>query len=196
METKGYLDFLTKTQKLKNTLRHSWTDDINRQESTAEHTWHMSLMATAFFKKLNRKVNLEKVLQLITVHDLAEALTGDVPNFLENRNNKFEDEKVAISEIIKTLPSKESEELKSLWMEYEERETAEARFVKMLDIIDVYFQHLVADISTWHELEYKVNLELPPKSQALLEEEPFLLGLYQGIHVELKKKVQDAKISL
>lgn len=192
MEPKTYLDFLYKAQKLKSTLRHSWTDDINRQESTAEHSWHMSLMAIAFYKKLNRKVNLEKVLELITIHDLAEALTGDVPNFLETRTNKFKEEEKSMTEIIKTLPLKERGELKLFWIEYEERKTAEARFVKMLDIIDVYLQHLVADISTWHEKEYKVNLELPPKSRALLEEEPFIFSLYQEIHKELEKKVQNA----
>lgn len=193
MKVKNYLEFLNNTQKLKAVVRHSWTEDKNRQESTAEHSWHMSLMAMVFYGNLNRKVNLEKVLQLITVHDLAEALTGDVPAFLETRNNKFEEEESAITDIIKTLPLDVREELKTLWGEYEERKTTESRFVKMLDLIDVYFQHLTADISTWHEMEYKVNLELTPKAQVLLEEEPFIFDLYQGIHEELVKKVENAK---
>ena len=193
MKIQRHLEFLRKTQKLKAVVRHSWTEDKTRQESTAEHSWHMSLMAMAFYGKLNRKVNLEKVLQLITIHDLAEALTGDVPAWLDSRTNKFEQEERAMGEILKTLPQKAHEELKALWLEYEERKTAEARFVKMLDLIDVYFQHLMADISTWHEKEWKINLEISPKSQALLEEEPFIFDLYQGIHEELVKKMENAK---
>jgi len=187
------LEFLSKTQKLKSAVRHSWTDNINRQESTAEHTWHMGIMAMAFYKNLQNEVVLEKVLQLITIHDLAEALTGDVPAWAETRTNKFEEEGKALTEILKTLPAEPQEEIRGLWLEYEEGKTPEARFVKMLDLIDVYFQHLMADVSTWHEVEWKVNLELSPKSATLLQEEPFIWELYQGIHEELVKKVEKSR---
>lgn len=72
MQPNDFLQFLSKTQRLKSTLRHSWTDNINRQESAAEHSWHMSLMAIALEPYLENKVDLSRVLKLVSVHDTGE----------------------------------------------------------------------------------------------------------------------------
>lgn len=184
----NYLEFLEKAQKLKNTLRHSWTEDSHRQESVAEHSWHMSLMAVVFSPELVKKVNLTKVLKMISVHDLGEAITGDIPAFSPNHSTKHGEEKEAIKKIAAGLPSVPNKEIVSLYEEYEAKQTAEALFTKMLDVLDVIFQHLIADISTWSEEERTFNLNR--KSTGFFEKEPFMFQIYNEIHDRLEEKVK------
>lgn len=188
MKTNNFLDFLEKTQKLKHTLRHAWTEDITRQESTAEHSWHMSIMAIVLTPLLKSEVSLLQVLKLIAVHDLGEAITGDTPAFAPIHDQKYKAEKRAVQNIIKSLPAKSQREIISLYAEYEAKETPEAILVKMLDVLDVEFQHLIADISTWSEEELTFNLLL--KSSEYFKNDPFMLKLYRKINNRLKEKVK------
>lgn len=73
------LSFLTLAEKLKTTLRHSWTNDPARQESTAEHSWMICLLAMVLFGKTKLQLDQLKVLKMLVIHDLAEAITGDIP---------------------------------------------------------------------------------------------------------------------
>ncbi|MDP2874338.1 MAG: HD domain-containing protein, partial [bacterium] len=167
-------------------LRHSWTDDAHRQESVADHSWHMAIVAIALAPDLQTKVDLLRVFELIAVHDLGEMFTGDIPAFAA-RAGKYEAEKEAVAKITQTLPTERQKEIFDLWQEYEERQTKEALFVKMLDVIDVINQHLAADISTWSKEEWTFNLNRD--SEKYFKDEPLMLALYNFIHDELEKKV-------
>jgi len=191
MKPIDFLEFLNKTQHLKSILRHSWTDDIERQESVAEHSWHMAVMAIALSPYLKNKIDLFRVLKLISIHDIGESITGDIPAFNGKHNGKYESERKAVEEIIKSLPSERKEEILRLWEEYEQKKTRESIFVKMLDVLDVLFQHLVADITTWAEKETTFNLNR--NSEEYFKEEPFMLELYDLIHTKLDKKVKEFK---
>ena len=67
----GIIKFIKKAEKLKTELRHSWTSEVNRQESVAEHTWSSCLLAMILFDEISIKVNQLRVLKMIIVHDLA-----------------------------------------------------------------------------------------------------------------------------
>lgn len=186
MPTNDIIKFLAQTQHLKSVLRHSWTDDAGRQESVAEHSWHMALMAIALAPDLEHKVDLLRVFELIAVHDLGEIVTGDIPAFAA-RDGKYAAEKEAVEKVTQTLSPERQKEIFALWQEYEERQTKEALFVKMLDVIDVVNQHLVADLSTWSKEEWTFNLNR--HSEKYFQAEPSMLALYNSIHDELEKKV-------
>lgn len=189
----NYLEFLKTSQKLKSTLRHSWTEDPNRQESTAEHTWHMALMAISFSPELKNKVDLFKVMKMICIHDLGEAIVGDTPAFSPSHDSKYADERKAFVDIANYLLPTTNKEITELYDEYKKRESPEAIFTKMLDVIDAIFQHLVADISTWSEVEMTFNLNR--SSTQFFKEEPFMFELYTRIHDELEEKVKKHKKS-
>jgi len=165
MTINEFLKFLKKTEKLEHTLRHAWTGDIKRQESTAEHTWHMSMMAIALEPYLKNKIDLMKVLKLVVVHDVGEAIIGDVLAFNQNHSDKYEAEEKAVLKIVESLPAASQKEIIDLYNEYQAKESKEALFVKMLDVIDVIFQH----------------------------DEPLLSGLYDKIHQKLGEKVGKTK---
>jgi len=151
------LEFLHKAEKLKTLLRHSWLS-TNRQESVAEHTWRIILMAIILEPEMDHKINLIKVLKMLTVHDLAEIYAGDHHAWRNKLRNKYELEKKGLTKLLKTLPPKQKTEIFNLWQEYEDKKTPEAKFAKALDKLETIDQHNLADIKTWVKEEYTYNL--------------------------------------
>jgi putative hydrolase of HD superfamily len=97
---------------------------------------------------------------MIAVHDLAEAIVGDVPAFEKSRrqNNKRSNEANALRKMVSRLDSNPlREEIVSLWEEFELGKSAEAKFAKALDKVEVLIQHNITDISTWEDGDYKLN---------------------------------------
>jgi len=187
MKPEDFLQFIKKTQHLKSVLRHSWTDNIKRQESTAEHSWHMAMMAIVLEPYLKNRINLSRVLKLISVHDIGEIIEGDIPAFRVSVG-KHDRERKAVRKIINGLPSKTRKEIMGLWEEYNEKQTLESIFVKMLDVIDVIFQHLIADISTWSKIEFTFNLTRI--SEKYFQKEPFMMEIYNLILDKLSDKAR------
>lgn len=159
-EIKQLLQFFKECEKLKTELRHSWTSNIGRQESVAEHTWMMALLAITLHGKLSVKVDLLRSLKMIIIHDLVEVYAGDVPAFEKSKRKakKHELEKSAFEKLLSNLPSdKLNKEFMGLWGEFEECETMEAKFAIALDKTEVILQHNAADISTWEQGDYDIN---------------------------------------
>jgi putative hydrolase of HD superfamily len=76
-ELTGRLAFIQQAEALKNVLRSAHTSN-GRRESTAEHTWRLCLMAMVFADDTG-PVDMARVLQLCVLHDLGEAVNGDIP---------------------------------------------------------------------------------------------------------------------
>lgn len=150
------LEVLTLAEKLKFELRHSWLSN-GRQESVAEHTWRMSLMAMLLEPYLEHPVDMARLLKMIILHDLVEAEAGDIPAFdLADENIKLrkqQREQQAIENLRQKLSASTGQELYELWYEFEEKETYEAKVANALDKLEVRIQHNHADISTWIEVE-------------------------------------------
>src|SRR5215471_17820011 len=76
-QVKSILTVLKLAERLKFELRHSYTSS-GRQESVAEHTWRMSLMAVLIEPLLSQKVDTARLLKMIIIHDLVEAEAKDI----------------------------------------------------------------------------------------------------------------------
>ncbi|RFA34559.1 HAD family hydrolase [Virgibacillus dokdonensis] len=151
-------------ENLKTELRHSWLSN-GRRESVAEHTWRMSLMAVLLQPYLNKKVDMEKLLKMIIIHDLVEAEAKDIPVFEimgneEAKQQKQMNELKAITNIKNTLPEEVGGSLYNMWVEFEAKQTYEAKVANALDKLEVQIQHNEADISTWKPIEYELCLQL------------------------------------
>jgi len=160
METKitSILKILTLAEKLKFELRHSYTSN-GRQESVAEHTWRMSLMAVLIEPLLTQEVDTARLLKMIIIHDLVEAEAGDISALEVLRNpalriQKAEKEKQAIENLCEALKETNGQEIFNLFYEFENKETYEALVANALDKLEVQLQHNHADLSTWEEIEY------------------------------------------
>src|SRR5580765_2509447 len=87
------LNVLTLAERLKFELRHSYTSS-GRQESVAEHTWRMALMALLIEPLLKQKVDTSRLLKMIILHDLVEAEARDISalDVLRNPSLRLEKE--------------------------------------------------------------------------------------------------------
>lgn len=191
-EIKNFLAFYQKAEKLKSTTRHSWTADANRQESTAEHSWMLGLLAMVLVEKLETPVDLLKVLKMTVIHDLAEAVTGDIPasEVSDRQKNKYESEKKAIAHIVEGLPKRSVDEIISLWEEHEEKKTPEAQFAHALDKIEAVMQHNLSDIALWDQGDFNIH---PYYKNQFFDYDPFLRVMKDFVDVQSMEKILTAK---
>lgn len=155
MEARAFIEFLRVVEKLKCNTRHSWTSS-GRRESVAEHTWRLSLMAL-LTKDEFPSLDNDKLIKMCIIHDLGEAITGDVPSFFKTEDHEKAEED-AIKNLLSMLPDTLSGEFRALYDEMREMKTDEARLYKALDNMEAVISHNEAPISTWIEKEYTENL--------------------------------------
>ncbi|WP_270938247.1 HD domain-containing protein [Falsiroseomonas oryzae] len=135
----GTLAFLALAERLKDTLRNGRTAS-GRTESTAEHTWRLCLLALVLGDELG--VDTGRLLKVCLVHDLAEALTGDLPAPAPRRAGvKEAREREALGTLTATLPSGPRQQILALWEEYETGATPEGRLARGLDKLETILQH-------------------------------------------------------
>ena len=140
MDISQRLKFIREAERLKNVLRRSHTSE-GRQESTAEHTWRLCLLAMVFEDQLPG-LDFAKVLKMCVVHDLGEAIHGDVPAVMqESGDNKSQRERRDLLTLVEGLSPELCNEFLSLWDEYESAISPEAVAVKALDKLETLMQH-------------------------------------------------------
>ncbi|SCZ09320.1 HD domain-containing protein [Microvirga guangxiensis] len=136
----GALDFLREAEKLKCTLRSGFTSD-GRPESTAEHTWRLCLMALVFADEFEGIDHL-RFIKLCIVHDLGEALSGDIPAVMQTEGSgKSAQERADLEVLTRALHPEKRAEILTLWEEYEAAQTPEAVLAKGLDKLETILQH-------------------------------------------------------
>jgi len=136
----GRLRFLQKAEALKNVLRSGHSSQ-GRPESTAEHSWRLCLMALVFEDRFDG-LDMKKVLSLCVIHDLAEAVVGDVPAILQGDDDgKEEAERRGLAQLVASLDPMLAARFTALWEEYVAAATLEARAVKAMDKCETIMQH-------------------------------------------------------
>lgn len=188
------LEIIKLGEKLKSEMRHSWLSN-GRQESVAEHTWRVSLMAMLMEPNLKQKVDTTRLLKMIIIHDLVEAEAGDIPAFdtLDNikaKEQKSMNEMKSIEKIRDTLGGSLGDELYNLWFEFENKETYEAKVANALDKLEAQIQHNEADISTWKEIEHQMSFMM----DKYVDFDPALQRFKDLIEEEAEDKLKEAGI--
>lgn len=154
MDINELIVFMNIAEKLKCNTRHSWTSS-GRHESVAEHSWRMGLLAMAVADEFN-ELDMNKVIKMCLIHDLGEAITGDIPTFYKTASDEVI-ELNAIDQLLSTVSGSFKHTLKTLFEEMDELKTPEARLYKCIDKCEVVLQHNEAALDTWIELEYELN---------------------------------------
>src|SRR5262245_34096696 len=126
--------FILEIDKLKTIIRRTYLLNEDRAENTAEHSWHLTIMAMLLAEHANEHVNVARVIKMVLVHDIVEIDAGDT-YFYDTAAalDKAEREHAAAERIFGILPEDQGEELRQLWEEFEARTTADARFAVALD---------------------------------------------------------------
>lgn len=136
----GRLEFLREAERLKDVLRSAHTSS-GRPESTAEHSWRLCLMAMVFADQLPG-LDLLKMLKMCVIHDLGEALNGDIPAVDQAAfPDKGAQERNDLLVLMRSLDEPLRNEILALWDDYENAASAEAKAVKALDKLETLLQH-------------------------------------------------------
>ena len=122
--------------RLKRTPRTGWKDvGVPAPESVADHAWGLSLLALVAARETG--LDAGKAAQLAIVHDLAEAITGDLrPGDVDAAEKRLR-ENAAMAELAARLPDASRKHLLALWAEYESLGSPEARLVRELDKVEM-----------------------------------------------------------
>jgi len=133
-EIEHQLVFLVEADRLKSVLRQTTLCDGSRPENSAEHSWHLGLMAMVLARHAGPDIDAARVLQMLIVHDLVEIDAGDTFAYDAAANADREERELRAAErIFGLLPPAQGDELRSLWQEFESQSTAEARVAVALD---------------------------------------------------------------
>jgi putative hydrolase of HD superfamily len=144
------LQFILEIDKLKQVLRQTLLTDSSRPENSAEHSWHLAMMAIALSEHAPTPINLLRVIQMVLIHDLVEIDAGDTFCFDTQANlDKAMREAQAADRLFGLLPSGQGTELRALWEEFEMAETADSQFARALDCLQPFLHNYQTQGGTW-----------------------------------------------
>ncbi len=158
------IKFLLEIDKLKEVVRNSYLISQGRKENSAEHSWHIALLALTLLENTEVKVDILKVLKMILLHDIVEIDAGDLLVYLDSPEilkAKREREQASATRIFGLLPEEQGREFIALWEEFEDEKTPEALYAASLDRVMPLLHNIQSAGKSWQEnnitLEQVVN---------------------------------------
>ncbi len=144
------MSFLVEADRLKTILRRTPLMDNSRAENSAEHSWHLALAAITLGEWAPPGVNLQRVLELVVVHDLVEIDAGDTFAYdIAGNVGKAERERAAAERVFGLLPPDQTAAIRALWEEFEAQQTDESRYANALDRLQALLQNMEAGGGSW-----------------------------------------------
>lgn len=190
MKPQEFLDILRVAEKLKCNTRHCYTTS-GRQESVAEHSWRIALMAMLLSDEEEfARLDMDKVIRMCLIHDLGEAITGDIPAF-EKTESDADSEDRLLRDWVDTFPQAQRESFHTLLDEMDALSTPEAKTYKALDKIEALISHNESDLSTWLPLEYDLQLTY---GQENMKFSPYFTELRKAVDDWTKRKTANRSL--
>lgn len=148
------LAFLAEADRLKSVYRATTLVDGSRRENSGEHSWHLALYALVLADQAENGVNIQRVIQMLLIHDLVEIDVGDVPIHSANGQahasaDTQAAEAKAADRIFGLLPEDTGQDLRTLWEEFEAATSKDALFAKALDRVQPVMANLMSGGGTW-----------------------------------------------
>lgn len=150
--------FYTLCSKLKDTIRKgplTWNASRKRIESVAEHIYGVQMLAISIYYQFNYKLDLNKIIFMLSIHELEEIEIGDLAFYETTREEKIIKGKKATDYILKDFLGKE--EISALLDEYNERKTEEAVFAYHCDKLECDIQMKLYDQEGVFDLNNQPN---------------------------------------
>ena len=185
-ELDGVLAFLRAAERLKTVKRSGWTS-TGEAESVAEHTWRLCLMAMVVYGQ-TPGVDLARLLRMCIIHDLGEAIGGDVPAPAQVAGApKSGQEREDLLTLVAPLPDSLRADIVALWDEYESASTVEARLAKGLDKLETILQHTQGRNPV--DFDYAFNLDYGQRYTAA---DPVLAALRARLDEVTARRAREA----
>lgn len=148
------IDFIREIDKLKYIQRRTRLFNSDRHENDAEHSWHLAMMVIILAGHSNASIDILKVVKMVLIHDIVEIDAGDTFIYDTQKNHtNTKEELVAAKRIFGLLPADQAAELIEIWQEFEEGQTAEAKFAKSMDRLEPLLQNTSNNGGTWAEYD-------------------------------------------
>ena len=180
----GVIDFLQSAAALKDTLRTGRTAS-GRRESSADHSWRLCLLAMLLADEMPG-VDLVRLLQLCVVHDLAEAITGDVPATRQTAGDgRKERERDALRQLCEPLAEDLRGRIHALCSEYDAGLSPESVMAKGLDKIETMLQHLAG--ANPPAFDYRFNLTY---GRAITDRHPVLRQMRSSLDSKTRRRIE------
>lgn len=145
-------DFIRELDKEKFIGRQTYLSDGIRKENDAEHAWHLALMTILLSEYANEPIDVLKTVTMVLIHDVVEIDAGDTYAYDEERKKtQREREKKAAERIFGLLPMDQAQKMRSLWEEFEEAVTPEARFAHTMDNVQPTMLNAATEGKAWSE---------------------------------------------
>jgi putative hydrolases of HD superfamily len=179
------IPFFHLIERLKREKREGWRRfGITGGESIADHMYRMSIMTMIAPASLSSRLNIAHCTKMALVHDMAEALVGDltpvdgVPKEEKSRREAETMDYICISLLGKVNGGENGASIRKIWQEYEDSETDESHFVHDIDKVELILQmveyertHDTLDLSEFSWVEKKIVLpEMKDWAREILEE--------------------------
>ncbi len=143
--------FVVEIDKLKQVLRQTFTIAKSRQENSAEHSWHIALMAILLSEYANStKLDVFRVVKMLLIHDLVEIDAGDTFCYDDiARRDQHERELQAAERIFNLAPKDQAKKLVILWEEFEACKTPDSRFANAIDRLQPLLNNYYTEGKGW-----------------------------------------------
>lgn len=144
------LGFVLEVERLNQVFRQTLLPGDRRRENDAEHSWHLSVMAMLLVEYAAAEIDLLKVLKMLLIHDVVEIDAGDTFVYDPVGNaDKAQREQQAADRLFGLLPADQASAYRALWDEFEQRQSAEARYAAALDRLQPLLLNLHTDGAAW-----------------------------------------------
>jgi putative hydrolases of HD superfamily len=147
------LEFIAEAGRLRAVQRQTILTEPARRENSAEHSWHLTVMALTLGEYAPPGTDLAKVVAMLALHDLVEVDAGDLSAYAAPADLARQQaaEVAAADRLFALLPPDQAASLRQLWDEFEERASQEARFARALDRLQPMLENVKAGGGTWRE---------------------------------------------
>jgi putative hydrolases of HD superfamily len=150
-EADKILDFIIEIEKLKDVHRKTRPIGLNRFENSAEHSWHVCLSALILKDFADEKINIDRIIRMLLIHDLGEIDAGDTIVYKSESAELKAREAAGMKRILSLLPQNVAQEFLELWQEFEAGETADAKYARAIDRIPPLLHNLHGNGHSWKE---------------------------------------------
>ena len=146
------IDFILELDKLKAVTRKTRPLGLERYENSAEHSWQIALLASSLAHYAEQELDINRVIAMLLVHDIGEIDAGDTFVYIEEGlTEQKAAERAAVERIFGLLPAPQRERFLTLWLEFEDGQTPEARFAHAADRAMPVLLNLANDGQSWRE---------------------------------------------
>jgi len=145
------ITFILELDKLKRVQRQTWLTDTSRKENSAEHSWHIAVMALVLAEYAPKNnLDIGRVIQMLLVHDIVEIDAGDTFCYDQEAVTRQADhENQAAERLFGLLPRDQADRFRGLWEEFEACRTPEARLAHSLDRLQPILNNFHSGGKSW-----------------------------------------------